>query len=173
MTDTNEKQFRIYSLASNQNETVMFLEEVKGPKLFPLRIGPFEGEAIALKFSGIALPRPFTHDLLYSAIETLGGKVKKIVIDRSENNTYYCCIYAEQNGNMLVLDSRPSDAIALAVRAACPILISEEVLKTAQTLQKPITSEEAQDLKEKIRNIKPEDIINDLKAGNFSDDSGT
>ena len=86
---TGEKEVRIYSLATTVNECIIFLEELSGSRLLPIWIGITEGQAIAIRFSGIVLPRPLTHDLLLAGIQELGFEVKKIVVSDIKENTFY------------------------------------------------------------------------------------
>lgn len=116
----------------SRNEQVIVLKEKQGARLLPVVIGIAEVNAIKLKLSGIKPPRPLTHDLLLNIIETLGAKLQKVVIDRLQSNTFYAKIYLSLNGSKEVLiDARPSDSVALALRAGVPIFAAEEVLKEA------------------------------------------
>ncbi|MEK7381912.1 MAG: bifunctional nuclease family protein [Elusimicrobiota bacterium] len=158
-----EKEVHIYSLATTVNECIIFLEELEGSRLLPIWIGITEGQAIAIRFSGIVLPRPLTHDLLLAAVKQLGWEVVKIVISDIKENTFYARIVVGDGKKTIVLDSRPSDAIAVAVRAGCPILVDESVFARCQTLTKPISEDEVGKFKEELKNLKPEDIFKDLK----------
>jgi hypothetical protein len=158
-----EKEVRIYSLATTANECIIFLEELSGNRLLPIWIGITEGQAIAIRFSGIVLPRPLTHDLLLGAITQLGFTVQKVVVCDIKDNTFYARIRAVKEGQTVDLDSRPSDAIAVAVRAGCPIFVEEKVFANCQTLSKPITEDEVSKFKAELKNLKPEDIFKDLK----------
>ncbi|MBI3550424.1 MAG: bifunctional nuclease family protein [Elusimicrobia bacterium] len=158
-----EKEVRIYSLATTQNECIMFLEEVNGNRLLPIWIGLSEGQAIAIRFSGIVLPRPLTHDLLLSTVKMLGWNVDKVVVHDLKDNTFYANIHLKKSGQATVVDSRPSDAIAVAVRAGCSIFVDERVFERCQVLNKPISETEVQKFKEELKNLKPEDIFKELK----------
>jgi bifunctional DNase/RNase len=164
-----EREVRIYSLATTVNECIIFLEEVGGNRLLPIWIGITEGQAIAIRFSGIVLPRPLTHDLLLAAIKELGWSVKKVVVCDIKENTFYARIHASDGKKTVSLDSRPSDAIAIAVRAGCPIMVEERVFERCQTLNKPISEEEVGKFKEDLKNIRPEDIFKDLTKGKSSE----
>jgi bifunctional DNase/RNase len=158
-----EKEVRICSLATTVNECIIMLEEVTGNRVLPIWIGIAEGQAIAIRFSGIVLPRPLTHDLLLAAIQQLGFEVKKVVVSDIKENTFYARVHLSDGKRAETLDSRPSDAIAIAVRAGCPIFIDESVFARCQTLTKPITEDEVEKFKEDLKNIRPEDIFKDLK----------
>lgn len=168
-----QKEVRIYSLATTVNECIIFLEELQGNRLLPIWIGISEGQAIAIRFSGIVLPRPLTHDLLLSTIRTLGFNVDKVVICDIKENTFYAKIHISKNGETLELDSRPSDAIAVAVRAGCSILVEERVFERCQTLNKPITEDEVSKFKSELKNLKPEDIFKDLQKKKEKGEDGT
>lgn len=167
-----EKEVRIYSLATTVNECIIFLEEMGGSRLLPIWIGITEGQAIAIRFSGIVLPRPLTHDLLLAAIKQLGWEVVKVVVSDIKENTFYARIIAGDGKKTVVLDSRPSDAIAIAVRAGCPIMVDESVFARCQTLNKPISEEEVGKFKEDLKNLKPEDIFKDLKKTTEATEGG-
>ncbi|MDE2038781.1 MAG: bifunctional nuclease family protein [Elusimicrobia bacterium] len=159
----HEKEVRIYSLATTVNECIIFLEELSGNRLLPIWIGITEGQAIAIRFSGIVLPRPLTHDLLLAAIKTLGYAVERVVISDIKENTFYARIYIHKGDTVHALDSRPSDAIAVAVRAGCSIFVEDKVFSRCQTLNKPITEDEVSKFKSDLKNLRPEDIFKGLK----------
>jgi hypothetical protein len=156
-------EVRIYSLATMVNESIIFLEELSGNRLLPIWIGIAESQAIAIRFSGIVLPRPLTHDLLVSTIKTLGYTVDKAVISDIKENTFYARIHIHKGNSTITLDARPSDAIAVAVRVGCPIYVDSGVFDRCQTLAKPITEEEVSKFKDELKNLKPEDIFKDLE----------
>ena len=112
----------------NRNEQVIILKEKEGSRFLPMVIGMAEVNAIKLKLSGIKTPRPLTHDLLLDAAGQLGGKMSRVEIDKLEENTFYAKIYFSKNGSEVAVDARPSDSIALALRAEAPIFCSEEIL---------------------------------------------
>jgi len=156
-----EIEVKIYSIATTITESIVFLDEVGGIRIIPIWIGPFEAQAIALKMSGYTSPRPMTHDLLYRVIIKLGAKIKKIVISDLIENTFFAKIYIEKDQSIIEIDSRPSDAIALAVRAGCPLYINEKIFEMTQVIPKPITDEEVREFKEKLKNMTSKDIIGD------------
>lgn len=161
---SSEREVRIYSLATTVNECIIFLEELTGNRLLPIWIGINEGQAIAIRFSGIVLPRPLTHDLLLATLKAVGYTVRRIVINNIKENTFYARIHIVKGNSELTLDSRPSDAIAVAVRAGCPILVEEKVFARCQTLNKPITEDEVSKFKEDLKNLRPEDIFKNIKS---------
>lgn len=110
---------------------IVVLKEESGARFLPIWIGPFEADAITLQLQGIDAPRPLTHDLLKTVIETLGGEVLHIVISGLEKNTYFARIVLDVDGDTVEVDSRPSDAIALGVRVNAPIYVADEVMEQA------------------------------------------
>ena len=116
----------------NKNEQIIVLKERDGARFLPVVIGIAEVNAIKMKLSGIEPPRPLTHDLLLGTIQQLGGRLKEIHIDRLENNTFYAKLVLSANGSgEIKIDARPSDSVALALRAGAPIFVDEEVLSEA------------------------------------------
>jgi uncharacterized protein len=110
---------------------IVVLKEESGNRFLPIWIGPFEADAITLQLQGIDAPRPLTHDLLKTIIETLGGEVLHILISGLEKNTYFARIVLDVDGDNVEIDSRPSDAIALGVRVSAPIYVEDEVMEQA------------------------------------------
>ena len=116
----------------NRSEQVIVLQERSGSRMLPVVIGIAEVNAIKLKLSGIEPPRPLTHDLLLNSIQQLGGRLKEIHIDKLENNTFHAKLVLIRNGSgEIKVDARPSDSVALALRAGAPIYCAEEVLDEA------------------------------------------
>ena len=154
---------RLYSLSQVGGQCVMVLEEIDGPRLLPIWIGLYEGGAIGMALSGQQFPRPLTHDLFMIVMQQLGSKLKHIVITELKDSTFFAEICILDNGKEIVIDSRPSDSVALAVRANCPILVNESVFKSCPELLKPISEEEVSDFKKKLDTMTPEDFFKDLK----------
>src|SRR5499425_1688716 len=110
---------------------LVILKEKQADRYLPIWIGSFEAQAIATKISGNTLGRPLTHDLMATALGDLGVSIKQIVVTRLADQVFYARLYVKQNGRDLDFDARPSDAIALAVRAECPIFVATEVMESA------------------------------------------
>ena len=108
-------------------EQVIILKEKEGDRLLPIVIGMFEAQSIHVRINDISLPRPLTHDLLMGVIDSLDAKVVRILINDLEDNTFYARLFLQTNGTEVDVDSRPSDAIALALRAEVPIFVEEKV----------------------------------------------
>ncbi len=128
-------------------QRVVILKEMESDRHLPIWIGPAEADAIAVKLQGISVPRPLTHDLLQSVIDNLGAEISYIRINDLKNDTFFAKIGVSMNGNKVEVDSRPSDAIALAVRAQVPIYAEDNVLDKAgiqldADTGRPITKED-------------------------------
>lgn len=143
----------------NSKMPVIVLKEKDGDKTLSIWIGLFEAQAIALALENVRPPRPLTHDLAKSLIEKLNGRVDRVVISDLRHNTFYATIFMRRNGEPFQVDSRPSDAIALALRLKVPIFIEETVLdKIAIGDKPPIKEEEIEDFKKRLKDLKPEDF---------------
>jgi len=115
-----------------RNEQVIIFREKDGTRFLPVVIGIAEVNAIKMRLSGIKPPRPLTHDLLLQTIERLGAKLQKVTIDKLQNNTFYATLVLERDGKgELQIDARPSDCVALAIRAEAPVFVTEEIMGEA------------------------------------------
>ena len=120
-----------------RHDQLIVLKEKGGNRILPIVIGLNEASAIKLKISGFQPPRPLTHDLLHSTIENLEASIDKIIIDKLEDNTFHAKLIIKTNsGDTKVIDARPSDSIALAVRAHVPIFVEDEVVKQSDVFNK-------------------------------------
>ena len=157
------KAVNLYSLVALGSQYVIVLEEIEGPRLIPIWIGPAEGNSIAMFLNRIQLPRPMTHDLVISLLESLKAKISKVVITHLKESTFYASIFVEQNSRVFEIDARPSDSIALALRASSPLFVDDSVFEQCEPLLKPISKEEVDDFRKKLADLKPEDIYKDIK----------
>ena len=128
-------------------QRVVILKEKMAERYLPIWIGPAEADAIAVKLQGVTVPRPLTHDLLRTIIDTLGATINSIIVSDLKNDTFYAKIILNVDGGQMEVDSRPSDALALAVRVEVPIYVEEAVLDKASILLdketgKPIIEEQ-------------------------------
>ena len=123
-----EMELNKIRIDENRGEQIIVLKEKAGERVLPIVIGIMEVTAIKMKISGITPPRPMTHDLFYTTIKKLGANLEKIVITRLENNTFFAKLVLQVNGRVEEIDARPSDSIALAIRAKSAIFAEEEVL---------------------------------------------
>ncbi len=115
-------------------QRVVILKEKMADRYLPIWIGPAEADAIAVKLQGVSVPRPLTHDLLHSVIDALGASVNSVTVNDLKNDTFYAKITLDADGGQMEVDSRPSDALALAVRVEVPIYVEESVLDKAGIL---------------------------------------
>jgi bifunctional DNase/RNase len=116
---------------------LVVLKDLESPRFLPIWIGPFEADAITIELQGVEVARPLTHDLLKAAITKLGAEVERVAITELRNDTFFAEITLRVNGRSLEIDSRPSDAIALAVRARVPVYVSDEVMEQAAIAPEP------------------------------------
>jgi uncharacterized protein len=114
------------------DQQVIMLKEAEGDRSFPIVIGIFEATSIDRRVKGMPSPRPLTHDLVASVIESLGGELQDIFISELREHTYYAKLRIRSNGELIEVDCRPSDAIALAVTAKVPIYVNEDVIEEAR-----------------------------------------
>ena len=144
------------------NMPIIILKDLLSDKALPIWVGYFEANAIALEIEKINTPRPMTHDLLRSMISSLHAKVKHVLINDLKDNTFFAVISVIQNGSDMTIDSRPSDAIALALRTKSPIFVEDKVIEAEKKLDLPdpdkIQNYEKQQWKDWITSIKPQDF---------------
>lgn len=132
---------------------IIVLVDKGGKKVLPIWVGFFEANAIALKIENVPTPRPMTHDLIKNIMDTLGAKIKYIEITKLEESTYFANIHIIFNGNEMMIDSRPSDAIALALRTESDIYVEEEVIETAAGIELSSDPEHREKLKKWLENL--------------------
>lgn len=138
------------------NSPIVVLKDGEERIFLPIWVGIFEANAIALQLENVATPRPMTHDLLRTMIQTLEGIVEKIIINDLRDSTFFARIQLVAAGKTVEVDARPSDAIALALRTESPIYVEQSVLDQAQTI---VPEEQSDDkLKKWFENVSPEDL---------------
>ncbi len=142
------------------NQPIVLLKERGGERYLPIWIGAAEAAAIALALQGVVTPRPMTHDLLKNILEEMSVEVQRIVITELRDGTFYAVISMRRDGESYEVSSRPSDAIALAVRIHAPIYANEEVLSEASILipDGDEQEEEVERFREFLENVRPEDF---------------
>jgi bifunctional DNase/RNase len=121
-------------------------------------VGVYEANAIALEIEKVATPRPMTHDLIKNLLTGLNTSVRKVVVSELKEETYYALIWLEQNGQIISIDSRPSDALALALRLDCPIYVEEQVLKTSKVANNAAEKVSNEELKKWLEGLNDEDL---------------
>src|SRR5436305_1074854 len=140
------------------NMPIVVLKDVNGMAILPIWVGVYEANAIALEIEKVATPRPMTHDLIRNVLFGLETGVKKVVVSELKEDTFYAVIWLERNGELISIDSRPSDALAIALRLDCPIFVDDEVLKSsklAASMSERVSSEE---LRKWLEGLNDEDL---------------
>ena len=140
------------------NMPVVILRDADEKNFLPIWVGVFEANAIALQIENVTTPRPMTHDLLKNVIADLRGRIEKIVVSDLKENTFFALIYLNVNGDVVAVDARPSDAIALALRARAPIFVEEKVIDHAQTVDLAPDKGETERLQKWLENLDPDDL---------------
>lgn len=132
-----EREMKIRGLLIDPttNSPIVLLKDLESELMLPIWVGPFEANSIASEIEKVAPLRPMTHDLLKNVISQLGGYVKRVIVTELRENTFYAIIEVMVNDSLVIIDSRPSDAIALALRADCPIFVREEVIQASHNNQ--------------------------------------
>jgi bifunctional DNase/RNase len=158
-----EIEFKIKGLMMDPltNAPIVVLQEASSDTLLPIWVGIFEANAIALQIEKVDTPRPMTHDLIKGLLNHLDVQVSKIVVTELKDNTFYALIFLNVGGKTITVDSRPSDAIALALRTDSPIYVTDEVLlKSASTAATSLSAERStpEDIKKWLENLNPEDL---------------
>lgn len=144
------------------NMPIVILKDLEGQRALPIWVGIFEANAIALEMEKVPTPRPMTHDLIRNILEGLKAKVNRIVVNDLRDNTFYAIISLDWNNSEVFIDSRPSDAIAIALRVNAPIYVNQKVLEEARsidlTAEKGGEGDESEKLKDWLEHLKPEDF---------------
>lgn len=148
------------AIDSESKMPVVILTDMEEKRYLPIWIGIYEADAILIALEHIKVPRPMTHDLIRLIVETLGAEVDRVVIHKIENNTFYAKIHLMLNDKEFEVDSRPSDAIAVALRVDAPIFVTENVILEATIIDKDKYEKEMKEFKEFLKNIKPSDFAN-------------
>ncbi len=174
------KQVKVASLGLDKtsNTPVVILQETDGERVLPIWIGPGEASAIAMELAGMKFSRPLTHDLFTSLLQGLGSELQRVLVTKVVDNTYHAELILQNNGNVISIDARPSDSIAIALRAKAPIFAHDDLLEQAAIeiqssdfepgelpeLESSSGPEEdtpqmdAEQLKEYLKNMNPEDF---------------
>jgi bifunctional DNase/RNase len=140
------------------NMPIVVLKDPSGDAVLPIWVGIYEANAIALEIEKVATPRPMTHDLIKNVLTGLDSKVHKVVVTELRDDTFFAVIWIEREGRFISIDSRPSDALAIAMRLDCPIFVEDEVLKSsklAATVSDRVSNEE---LRKLLENMNDEDF---------------
>jgi uncharacterized protein len=155
-----EREVKIRGLMMDPvtNMPVVVLKAVQGPGTLPIWVGIYEANAIALEIEKVQTPRPMTHDLLKNVLLGLDVRVNKVVVSDLKDDTFYALIWMERGGEIISMDSRPSDALALALRLDCPIYVEERVFKSSQNAGAGAEKTSNEELKRWLENLNDEDL---------------
>src|SRR6202046_4200607 len=141
------------------NMPIVVLKDLNGNAILPIWVGIYEANAIALEIEKVSTPRPLTHDLIKTLLHGLGTGIRKVVVSELKDDTFYAVIWLDKDGDLISVDSRPSDALALALRLDCPIFVDDSVLKSSK--QSGGVAERVsgnQELKRLLENLGDEDF---------------
>ena len=140
------------------NMPIVILKDVGGSSLLPIWVGVYEANAIALEIEKVSTPRPMTHDLIKTLLLGLNAGIRKVVVNDLKDDTFYAVIWIERNGELISVDSRPSDALALALRLDCPIFVDDEVLKSSKLSGAVSEKVNQEELRRWLENLNNEDL---------------
>ncbi len=140
------------------NMPVVVLKDTEGSSVLPIWVGIYEANAIALEIEKVQTPRPMTHDLLKNVLLGLQVRVRKVVVNDLKEDTFYALIWMERDGQVMAIDSRPSDALALALRLDCPIYVEEEVLKNSRISSATAEKTSNEELRKWLEGLNDEDL---------------
>jgi uncharacterized protein len=137
---------------------IVILKDVAGDSVLPIWVGVYEANAIALEMEKVSTPRPMTHDLIKNVLTGLETQVHKVVVTELREDTFYAVIWLERGGEVISIDSRPSDALALALRVDCPIFVDDLVLKTSKQATNANDRLSADELRKWLEGLNDEDL---------------
>jgi hypothetical protein len=141
------------------NMPIVVLKDVGSDTVMPIWVGIFEANAIAIEIEKVAAPRPMTHDLARNLMRHMNAQLEKIVITELKDDTFFAALWIRQDGELMTLDARPSDAIALALRADCPIFVAEHVMQSAKlNMSGPSENSTADELRGWLEGLNDEDL---------------
>ncbi|HEY1205485.1 MAG: bifunctional nuclease family protein [Bryobacteraceae bacterium] len=140
------------------NMPIVILKDVNGNSILPIWVGVYEANAIALEIEKVSTPRPMTHDLIKSLLAGLSTGMKKVVVSELRDDTFYAVIWLERDGEIISVDSRPSDALALALRLDCPIYVEESVLKSSKMVSTVSDKVNQEEMRRWLEGLNDEDL---------------
>src|SRR5229473_1275580 len=140
------------------NMPIVVLKDIQGNSVLPIWVGIYEANAIALEIEKVQTPRPMTHDLLKNVFLGLSVHVQKVVVNELRDDTFFALIWVEREGKLMSIDSRPSDALALALRVDCPIFVEDEVLKSSKSSSAVAEKNTSEQLRNWLENLSDEDL---------------
>lgn len=140
------------------NTPIVLLRDAANEKVLPIWVGPVEANAIALQIENVATPRPMTHDLLRNVLEELGATLTRVVISELRESTFFAYLELHRKGEPLLIDARPSDALALALRTKTPIFVEARVLEHARPVEIPADESDRDRLQKWLESLDPDDL---------------
>ncbi len=153
-----EMKIRGLMLDSSTNTPIVILKDAEGKRVLPIWVGMYEANAIALEIEKISAPRPMTHDLVRNLFLGMDCRLRKVVVNELKDDTFYALVWLErQGGELMVLDARPSDALALALRMDCPIFVADEVLRSSKVAAAAADPGASAELRRWLENLGEED----------------
>jgi bifunctional DNase/RNase len=154
-----EVRIRGLMMDPSTNMPIVVLKDVGSDTVMPIWVGIFEANAIAIEIEKVSAPRPMTHDLTRNLMRSMNGQLEKIVITELRDDTFYAVLWIRQEDELITMDARPSDAIALALRADCPIFVSEQVMQSAKlNMAGPPEGPTAEELRGWLEGLNDEDL---------------
>jgi bifunctional DNase/RNase len=159
-TDRDEVEVRIRGLMMDPvtSMPMIVLKDIAGDGVLPIWVGIFEANAIALEIEKTTTPRPMTHDLLRNVLRGFDTQVTRVVVSELKDDTFYAVIWLDRAGEIMTLDARPSDALALAMRADCPIYVSRAVMENARLNANGNSTTSSGELKRWLENLNDDDL---------------
>jgi len=140
------------------NMPIVILKDVEGNSVLPIWVGIYEANAIALEIEKVSTPRPMTHDLIKTLLLGLNTSVRKVVVSELRDDTFFALIWLEKEGQLISVDSRPSDALAIALRLDCPIYVEEAVLKSSRAAAASSDKVQSEELRRWLENLNDDDL---------------
>jgi len=140
------------------NMPIVILKDVAGSTVLPIWVGVYEANAIALEIEKVSTPRPMTHDLIRNLLIGLNTSLRKVVVSELKDDTFYAIIWLDRDGDLISIDSRPSDALALALRLDCPIYVEEQVLKSSKQASSISDKVNNEELRRWLEGLNDEDL---------------
>ncbi len=153
-----EMKIRGLMMDPTTNMPIVVLKDVNGNAILPIWVGIYEANAIALEIEKVSTPRPMTHDLIKILLLGLGTGIRKVVVSELKEDTFYAVIWLDKEGELISVDSRPSDALALALRLDCPIYVDDSVLKNSKMSNAAADKVNNEELRRWLENLNDEDL---------------
>lgn len=155
-----EREMKIRGLMMDPvtNMPIVILKDLEGDAVLPIWVGVYEANAIALEIEKVTTPRPMTHDLVKNILRGVETGMEKVVVSELKDDTFYAVIWLRRNGNLIAIDSRPSDALALALRHDCPIFVDDDVIQSSRLSQAVSEKTNSEELRRWLENLSDEDL---------------